>query len=104
MGPHGGEGCGGEGGRDGNGPRDGSVLPEGRRVGGAQGEVPDQPDHRLHQRPPGRAVGRGLWLVKDASKSRHLEGGCMRRTMVGRPPCSRTAFWDTSHSGCLGGG
>ena len=29
------------------------------------------------------------------------DGGCIRRTMVGRPPCNRTAFWATSHSGCL---
>ena len=30
---------------------DGPVLPEGGVVGRAQGQVTDQTDHRLHQRP-----------------------------------------------------
>merc|ERR1719347_1292228 len=36
-----------------------------------------------------------------ALTSGHREGGCINLTIVGRPPCSRTAFCDTSHSGCL---
>ena len=54
---------------------------------------------------------RGAWLAGHSARLRmspmtaltrgHLEGGCISRTMVGRPPCRRTAFWDTSHSGCL---
>ena len=37
-------------------PGDGAVLPEWRVVGGAEGEVADEADHRLHQRPPRRRV------------------------------------------------
>ena len=37
-------------------PGDGSVLPERRVVGGAEGEVADEADHRLDERPPRRRV------------------------------------------------
>lgn len=53
---------------------------------------------------------RGAWLAALRAKFRmrpmtaltngHLDGGCINRTMVGSPPCSLTAFWATSHSGC----
>ena len=51
----------------------------------------------------------GAWLAGHSARLRikpitaftrgQRDGGCMRRTIVGRPPCRRTAFWDTSHSG-----
>ena len=51
---------------------------------------------------------RGAWLA--GQRARFLikpmtaftrgqrDGGCIKRTIVGRPPCRRTAFCDTSHS------
>ena len=37
-------------------PGDRPVLPEGGVVGRAEGQVADQPDHRLHEGPPGTKI------------------------------------------------